>query len=177
MSLRHRVRRALALALTAIVWLPASGQQEAVSEQAVRAALAYNFIKFADLPAAPQDDPVDLCVASVDPELMEAMAMLKGRQVRGRPLSVHDLGRGAVARRCDVLYVDARPRWQALGERHGADAALTIGAYPGFVLDGGMVELDLQQGRARFDIDNARARRAGIRFSPQLLRLARRVLE
>jgi hypothetical protein len=40
-----------------------------------------------------------------------------------------------------------------------------------------MIEIALQEDGARFEINLAEGRRAGLRFSPQLLRLARRVYE
>ena len=40
-----------------------------------------------------------------------------------------------------------------------------------------MIEIALQEDGARFDINLAEGRRAGFRFSPQLLRLARHVHE
>jgi hypothetical protein len=54
---------------------------------------------------------------------------------------------------------------------------LTIRAYPGFAQDGGMIEIVLQEGGTRFDINLAEGRRAGFHFFPQLLRLARHVYE
>jgi hypothetical protein len=54
---------------------------------------------------------------------------------------------------------------------------LTISGYAGFVADGGMIEIVLQQGGTRFDINLGEAKRAGLRLYPQLLKLARRIVE
>ncbi len=155
-------------------WLPAAAAPEAASENAVRAVLFYNFLKFADLPSTGSEQgTLTLCIASNDPDLLAMMEQLQGRRVHGRPISVQ---RGK-QQACDAIYVDARARWQFLEDLPGTPRALSVGAYPGFIDDGGMVEVDFQRNQPRFDINVAQARRAGIHFSPQLLQLARRVYE
>ncbi len=173
----HPLRRLLlfipAVALAA--WPVFAADLQTASENAVRAVLLYKFLTFADLPGNGADQKtLHICVAARDPELFVAMERLQDRQVRGRPLSVQGFGPDL---HCDAIYVDSRARWQAMSEGTGAPRALTVGFYPGFVDDGGIVEVGFQEGRARFDINLAAARRADIRLYPQLLRLARRVLE
>jgi hypothetical protein len=57
-------------------------------ENAVRAAMVFNFLKFADWPAAATGGPLTICVATADPDLLAAMSALRERQVRGMPLAV-----------------------------------------------------------------------------------------
>jgi hypothetical protein len=147
----------------------------AASEQAVRAALVFNFIKFTQWPAATVGDPqLRLCVASGDPAQVAALEALSERRVRNMPLAAMRLTRPA---NCDVIYVDSAQRWNEISPRLAGGHALTIGGYAGFAADGGMIEISLQDGSARFDINLLEAKRAGLRFYPQLLRLARRVVE
>jgi hypothetical protein len=163
------------LSLVLAAWPALAADPEMASENAVRAVLLYNFLSFADLPGnGGGQKALHICVAARDPELLVAMERLQDRQVRGRPLSVQGFRPDI---HCDAIYLDSRARWQAIGDGPGASRALTVGFYPGFVNDGGIVEVGFQEGRARFDINLAAARRAGIRLYPQLLRLARRVLE
>lgn len=147
------------------------------SEQAVRAAMVFNFLKFTESPpeGIANTQQIRLCIAVGDPRQAEALAALSGRKVWGRELNVVRLaGRGED---CQVLYVDTRQRWNAAEEQRAFRRTLTISAYPGFAQDGGMIEIALQEDGARFDINLAGGRRAGFRFSPQLLRLARHVYE
>lgn len=161
-------------ALVLAGWAQAATAQDTASEDAVRAVLLLNFLQFAELPGNGAQSPLTVCVAASDPERLAAMASLQGRQVRGRPLLVRGPeGEG----RCDAIYVDSRVHWQAIAEGPGPGRALTVGAYPGFLNDGGIVEIDFRQSRTRFDIHLAHARGAGIRLYPQLLRLARQVIE
>lgn len=145
---------------------------EAATEQAMRAVLLFNFIKFTEWPLT--DSPqMQVCISTGDPELMSAMEVLGERSVRSKSLIVTAYRRQSG---CDVIYVDSRQRWDGVVEKH-ASQALAIGGYAGFVTDGGMIEVTVQDGRARFDIGLRGARRAGLRFYPQLLKLARQVVE
>lgn len=144
------------------------------TEQTVRAAMVFNFLKFTEFPPEiiASAQRIRLCVAVGDPQQAEALAVLAGRKVWGRELIVVRLaGRDD----CQVLYVDTRQRWNAAEEQRIFRRTLTISAYPGFVRDGGMIEIALQEDGARFDINLAEGMRAGFRFSPQLLRLARHI--
>jgi hypothetical protein len=151
--------------------------QDAPTEQSVRAALVFNFLKFAELPSenVANIQRIRLCVAVGDMQQAEALATLSGRKVRGRGLVVVRFsGRDDD---CQVLYVDTRQRWNAAEEQSAFRQTLTISAYPGFARNGGMIEIALLENGTRFDINLAESRRAGIRVSPQLLRLARHIYE
>lgn len=156
--------------------LPAAAQ-EMPTEQSVRAAMVFNFLKFAELPSEGIANAqwIRLCIAVGDPRQAEALATLAGRKVRGRELTVARFaGRDDD---CQVLYVDTRQRWNMVEDQSDFHHTLTISAYPGFAQGGGMIEIVLQENGTRFDINLAEGRRAGIRFSPQLLRLARHIYE
>lgn len=151
--------------------------QDMPSEQSLRAAMVFNFLKFTEFSAESiaNAQRIRLCIAVGDPVQAETLAALSGRKVWGRELVVTRLaGRDDD---CQVLYVDSRQRWNAAEEQRLFRRALTISAYPGFAREGGMIEIALQEDGTRFDINLAEGRKAGFRFSPQLLRLARRVYE
>jgi hypothetical protein len=147
------------------------------SEQEVRAAMVFNFIKFSEFApeAIANSSRLRLCIAVGDTRQAEALAALSGRKVWGRELVVVRLaGRDDD---CQVLYVDTRQHWSAAEELRAQHRTLTISAYRGFAQDGGMIEIALQEDGARFEINLAEGRRAGIHFAPQLLRLARQIHE
>ncbi len=144
-------------------------------EPAVRAALLFNFLKFTEWPAEATDAThLHVCIASSDPELIVAMETINARQVQGKAVLTTVFRQQAD---CDVIYVDSRQRWNSIRDKPGQAHALTIGGYTGFATDGGMIEIVLQQGGSRFDINLGEAKRAGLRFYPQLLKLARRIVE
>lgn len=154
-----------------------SATQGVVSEQALRAAMVFNFIKFTELPPevianAPR---IRLCTAIGDQRQEETLAALSGRKVKGRELIVVRLA--GQDNDCHVLYVDSRQRWNAVSDSRALRQALTISDYPGFVRDGGMIEVVVRNDGVRFDINLAVGRRTGIHFSPEMLRLARQIHE
>ena len=168
---------ALILLAALICPLPTATAQDMPTEQTVRAAMVFNFLKFTEFPprgiAAARG--LRLCVAVDESRQAEALAALSGRRVGGRELTVADFT--AQGSDCNVLYVDSRQRWNAIAELDALHNVLTISAFPGFVRDGGMIEIDVQPDGTRFDINLAKARYAGIHFAPQVLRLARHVYE
>ena len=165
---------ALSLAI-ACLCRPAAAQPAA--EEAVRAAMVFNFLKFTEFPAEAVPDPqrLRLCYSVAEPVQADALAALSGRKLGSRELVVMRLGERGDG--CQVLYVDSRQRWDAALESRGIGTPLTIGSYRGFVADGGMIEMDLQNDGTRFEINLAQARLAHFHMSPQLLRLARRIHE
>jgi hypothetical protein len=172
---RHRLAHALLL-LAALACQPATAQNMP-NEQSLRAAMVFNFLKFTEFPpeAIANTQQIRLCIAVGDPRQAAALAELSGRKVLSRELVVANLaGRGDG---CHVLYVDSSQRWHAAIEQRALPRTLTISAYPGFARDGGMIEIALREDGTRFDINLAEGRRAGFRFSPQLLLLARHVHE
>lgn len=177
MIVLRRLTQALLLLAALGCHNPPATAQGMPTEQSLRAAMVFNFLKFTEFPpeSIANAQRIRLCIAVGDAMQAEAMAALAGRKVWGRELVVARLaGRGGD---CQVLYVDSRQRWNAAEEQRIFLRALTISAYPGFARDGGMIEIALEEGGARFDINLAEGRRAGFRFSPQLLRLARHIHE
>ncbi len=147
------------------------------TEQSVRAAMVFNFLKFTEFPpeSIANARQIRMCIAVGDTQQADALASLSGRKVGGRELIVVRLAWWDDD--CQVLYVDSRQRWNAAEEQHVFLHTLTISAYPGFARDGGMIEIALQENGTRFDINLTNSRRAGFRFTPQLLRLARHIYE
>lgn len=160
-------------ACSSLVW-PATAD-ELPGEQSMRSAMLFNFLKFTEFPRQSIDKirVIQVCIGVRDRIQMEALAALSGRKVAGRELRVVDfaLRRGD----CQVLYVDSRQRWNALVTDPAIRDALTISSYAGFAEEDGMIEIGRQDDGIRFDINLDQARRAGFGFSPQMLRLARKV--
>ena len=168
---------AVMLALVLLGNLQAALAEELPGEHAVRAAMVFNFLKFAELPHDALDGSatLEICLAVGDERQANALGALSGRKVGGRDLKVAPLNGSSGD--CHVLYVDTRQRWNALRKRHGLRRVLSLSAYPGFARDGGIIEIAVESDGARFDVNLTEARNAGIRFAPQMLRLARRIYD
>lgn len=171
------VRIPLVALFLAIACLCRPAAAQPAAEEAVRAAMVFNFLKFTEFSAeaAPEPQRLRLCYSVGEPAQADELIALSGRKVGNRELVVVRLGERND--NCQVLYVDSRQRWNAAQEGRGIGTPLTIGGYHGFVADGGMIEIDLQNNGTRFEINLAQTRLAHLRMSPQLLRLARRIHE
>ena len=80
---------------------------------------------------------------------------------------------------CQLIFVQRTER-QVLGRLFAAIAdlpVLTIGEMPGFTDTGGIINLFAEHERMVFEIDLNNARRANIKLSSRLLKLARHVKE
>lgn len=171
-----RGRRALLLlaawlcpAVTALAETPAG------DDLLLKTAYVYNFAKFVRWPegAPAGDSALSLCVAGSD-DLADALVRLRGRLVRGRPLTVQYLNGGQVPRHCQMLYVAAsvQPYLADLLQPVRGQPVLTISELPGFARSGGVIELYREGSRLRFIINLGVARAAGLEVQPGLLGLA-----
>jgi hypothetical protein len=165
------------LALVLLGNLQAALAEELPGEHAVRAAMVFNFLKFSELPrdVLAGSTTLEICLVVGDERQANALSALSGRKVAGRELKVAPLN--GSSGECHVLYVDTRQRWNTLKKRHELRRVLSISAYPGFARDSGIMEIAVQADGVRFDVNLTEARNAGIRFSPQMVRLARRIYD
>lgn len=164
------------LALVAIVpaWSATDGPARRGEEAQVKAAFLFNFAKFTSWPSPPEG-PLVIGIAG-DPAFSGVVERLvKGRTVNGRELVAkrHDDGEDLTG--CHVLFVGAPERrdiasWLA----RVRGPVLTVGETPGFLRDGGMVRLYVENNRIRFQISQKNAEAAGLKISSQLLMLAAR---
>lgn len=151
--------------------------QENPREEAVRAVMVFNFLRFTEFPAVRSEDGRDirLCVYVRGARQADALYELEGRRVGKRTLRVMDFS--ASQEDCQVLYVDTRQRWNGVAGHPRLANAMTISEYAGFAQEGGLIEVDVARDGVHFDINLGLGRRTGFHFAPELLRLARRIHE
>lgn len=170
---RGHARACLAFLLLAVAAVSA---QAPSAEYQLKAAFVSKFPDFVEWPQASLAGrkAVEICVASPNPFGEVLTDLVAGTTVRGKPLQVREVGRPASIDDCHVLFVPAGPAAarQALLSRAAQRPILTIGDYPEFLTEGGILNLVTIDGRVRFDIDVAASSKAGVRLSSQLLRLA-----
>ena len=156
----------------------ASPEPSPVEEYRLKAALLYRFAQFVQWPADPRKpaDRVALCVLGKNP-FGEALNVLDGRQVAGRPLRVRQLGRGDGLDPCHLLFVSASEEGRLESILRASERAglLTVGDMERFAERGGIIGLVTVERRIRFDIHLHAARGAGLDISSRLLALARKV--
>lgn len=171
---------------TALVWFavavglvrigPVAAQEDAARADALKAAFVYNFAKFAEWPPGRfQSDaaPLVICVGSGS-HLGEAFSLLSGKPVGAHRVEIAVLPPDASPAPCHVLFIDAAlsRRQRQLAESGTIRGLLTVSDLPDFARTGGQIGLYYANNQLRFQINLGTARRNGISFSSQLLRLA-----
>jgi len=176
----NRARRlAAALALVAAAGPPPLRAQGL--EYEVKAAFVFNFIQFVQWPAALSETsaPFHVCVYGDNPFGQMLERTVQGEQVNGRSIEIELVAVGAPLTPCHVLFVPRSQSSRAPAALRAASGApvLTIGESPEFLKAGGMINLFVEQGRVRFDVNLAAAGAQGLGLSSRLLRVARSTSE
>jgi len=142
----------------------------------VKAAFAYNFIKFVSWPPEtlpPEATGITLCVLGNDP-LGNALESLSGKTVNGKLLTVKRMKNREEASDCHILYIcksESKQVKDILRSTRGG--VLTIGDMKHFASVGGIINFIFVDSRISFEINTDAAATGGIRISSQLLRLAK----
>lgn len=156
-----------------VLFAPALRAQTTVSPAQVKAALVYNFMKYAEWPADPGSGPLTLCVAYADRPVEAAFAAVHGRTIDSRTVQVHILHSGENTAFCHLMYIHdgrAREMLQELSTKQVH--LLTIGDHEDFVDVGGAIGLIEQNGRLQFKVNLDVIKHGNYKISSQLLKLA-----
>ena len=169
---------ALAMAGMALLSAPATAERVAEGPHEVKANMLYNIAKFIRWPEHSFDQTHGQLVISIlgeDPLAEALAAMLSTRSVNGHPVFVRVVRRVQDAAGSQILYIASSEsgRMNEVLRAVEGSGALTVADSTGFVAVGGMVDFSSENERVRFEINQARAERAGLRISAKVLALAR----
>ena len=145
--------------------------QDVPLEYRVKAAYLYNFVRFVEWPPAAADGPVEICVVRPNPFGDVLVETLRGERLDGRPVVPRLVD--APEPGCQVVFVPAGSAAAPAIRAVQSTPTLTVGESPDFIRQGGIVNFVRDGANVRFEIDETAARRAGLRISSRLLRLAR----
>jgi len=172
----------LSFTVTVGVLLSATAHGQAPDQYQLKAAFLYNFAKFVEWP--PQtfkgaSDPIAICVLGRDPVADALRQVVNGKAIEGRTLSVREIPDAQHAAGCQVLFIAGFDQKRALSilEALRGSAILTVGDAEGFASEGGIIELKMDAGRMRFQINIGAAAQARLGISSKLLSLAEIVKE
>jgi hypothetical protein len=163
-------RGVLAFAVTAALTKGSAvpAQETTASEPALKAAIVFTLAKFTEWPPNHMSDRLTLCVLASPEPLVAAFIALDAKPVQGRQLRVRRLSPKDDPAGCHIMFSSEQPA--LLAPAHGR---LTVGDARQFADSGGMVGLVTANDRIRLEVNAAAAQAAGLKFSSQLLRLAR----
>ncbi len=164
------------------VWLAAAlafpqPVQAGPSEFVVKAAFIYNFFKFTDWPVAPgaqQLPTYNLCFPGNPMPYAQAISALDGKMVAGKPVSVHLEVRGEQLKSCHMVVLFEEDGVDLLREL-ATLPVVTVSDMAGFIHRGGMIGLVQNDKRLGFEVNLEVANANNIRFSSQMLKLAKSV--
>jgi hypothetical protein len=157
--------------------LPLAAQAESgVSEDEIKAAFLFNFVKFVDWP--PRHNSTSVFVLGVRGRDSFAAALeqiVQGKTINGKPLLVRRLSNPQESRACQVVFLaaDDKNRAKQFFAALPAEGILTVGEADDFAERGGVIGFVKEANRVRFEINLEAASRAGLRISSRLLQLAR----
>jgi hypothetical protein len=174
---------ALATALALGGRVQAARASQANLEYEVKAAFLYNFAKFVEWPDnafAVADAPIVFCIVGTNPFDGGLERVISDRTAHGRRILVRE-NADPTPEACNLVFVPGAEDARVARVVQTAQAAqgapvLTVGESQAFNDAGGMIRLVVEEGGVRFDINAAIAERAGLKFSSQLLKLARKVV-
>lgn len=158
----------------------AVARDDTPGEYQVKAAFIYNFSKFVEWPdrafLAPAD-PMVIGVLGHDP-FGSALDLLEGKTVKGRNIAVRRIADIHNIGPCQILFISQSENGhlEEIMTEIKNTPILLIGDTEPFLQHGGMINFIAEESRVGFEINNSAARRAGLRISSQLLKLAKRVV-
>ncbi len=147
------------------------------SEHDVKAAFLYHFTQYVEWPEAAFDSPSSpflLGVVGDDGFLPAVTSAVADKSVGGRRIVVKGVRTPAEIRVCHMVFVASSQalRLQTVLTDVDALPVLTVGDVPGFADAGGAIGFVIEHDKVGFQINPAAARRAGLKISSKLLRLA-----
>jgi hypothetical protein len=169
----------LALLSVNLVFGPARGADAAspTDEFEVKAAFLNHFSTLVEWPTGAfgeSEEPAAVCVLGDDPFGAYLDRAFEARRVDGRTVEIRRFADSEAARSCHVLFVASseRSRVAEVHRRLAGRSILTVSDMRGYAVSGGMIQLKLDGGRVRFDINLTAVQDANLKVSSKLLRLA-----
>jgi hypothetical protein len=173
-----RERKASAkLWISASCLIALSAQATSLPEYKVKAAFLYTFTKFIEWPEEAFEDsesPFTLCVVGKDP-FGSTLDLLTERTAQGRTILILRTNYWEnLTTPCHVMFVaeSERKRVYAIVAAFRLRPSLTVSDIKNFARQGGIINFIKKNKKIRFVINVDAGKRAGLKFSAQLLELA-----
>jgi hypothetical protein len=151
---------------------------ESLNEYEVKAAYIYYFAKFTDWSTENLPQPMTPLVIGVigDNEFGSIMeSVVKGKTIETHAIQVHIIKSFADAKKCNIVFISASEGQHALQflENLQTESILTVTESEEHSKPRGIINLLVENGKVRFEVDLSMAEKARLKLSSKLLRLAR----
>jgi len=176
---RRRLRSLIALILlTACSVGQGPAQHDNGLEQKFKAAYLYNFLQFIEWPDtafATKSSPVIIGIFSQDPLARELGQLVEGESVNGRKITVQNFRTTRNIKECNVIFIPGsqEDRIGTILSELDDMSILTVSEVEGFAQNGGAINFYVQDNKLRFEINPDVLKKANLKASSRLLRLAR----
>lgn len=163
------------LALITAGGISTGAQAQSLEEHDAKAAFMLKLVNFVQWPTeASQHNDLVIGFIGADATSEALQRLASGKSVNGRGIVVRRLGQDGDLKACQVIFVGSSERKStpSVLERLRGTSVLTVGESDGFGQHGGIVNLLLNDGRIRFEVNPHAAERAHLQISSRLLSLA-----
>lgn len=161
--------RIIAVLSSTLLCASGSYAESSVMETKIKAAYLYNFTKFVTWPES-QDKPLTICIAG-DTDLARMLENAVGKS--NERLIINTSIRNGTGE-CNLLYLsEGDTRFDTLLGGAGGKNILTVSDAKKFDERGGIVTLFDENGKIRFNINSAAARKTNLKISSKLMELSR----
>ena len=163
--------------LLALLFPVGSATSDEFREEQVKVAFLYNFAKFVDWPAESfknDSAPIIIVLLGVDP-FGSLLDSLKEKNVKGRRFQIRRVSKPENLDEGHILFISVSEKANlrsllAMAKNHNL---LTISDMDHFAGQGGMIGLINVEGKINFEINLDIVQKSRIKFSAQLLKLAK----
>ena len=156
----------------------ARGQAPAPSEYQLKAAFLYHFAQFVEWPATSftnANAPLVIGILGQNPFGGDLEKTINGKSINNRLVTVREIRSAAEATNsCHLLFVcsSEQGRLPEVFTALGGANVLTVGETERFLDEGGIINFVREGAKIRFKVNEAGAKRAGLKISSKLLSLA-----
>jgi hypothetical protein len=143
-----------------------------------KASFLFNIARFVEWPADAFKTPNEpiLCCFLGDAPLERKLELIKHPQfIEKRRFQFQHVVHAAQLRGCRILYISSaeQKHWKVLENEIKGQSILTVGETENFLSEGGIIRVDLNNGKIRIQINQEAANDEKLYISSRLLHLAR----
>jgi TonB family protein len=172
------LRRSLALLACAVLWSSTFLYSQAAGEYQIKAAYLYNFAKLAQWPARvlpSSTSALTFCVVGGDDDFVTVLrTTMAGKSICAHSLAVKAASALGDFKSCQVIFFRASESTRApevISDLRDS-GALLVGEDRDFLASGGMVNLMVQDGKVRFQVNTSALERAHIQYDTSFFAMA-----
>jgi len=153
--------------------------QPLFSEYEVKAAFLYNFVKFVEWPDESFSNATMIIGILGEDPFGTAIDTIQGKTVKGKKLLIKRFKHIKDIENCHILFISSseKKHLSRIVEALSGLSILTVGDTEGAAQRGVIINFYIRQKKVRFEINVEAARRAKLKISSKMLKLAKIVHE